>query len=114
MSHTEPTVNDLKGLVIELTRQSKKIAGIIRVIDDLADKANLLALDTALDSARNERQDDQFSSVSRSVEDLASETGRVAEEAGRMIQELQRTVGSLSETASDIETKLSAEANPVR
>jgi methyl-accepting chemotaxis protein len=109
MSHTEPTITDLKSLVTELSRQSKKITGIINMIDDLADKANLLALDTAVDSARNEQQDEQFSSISRNVENLASETGRAAQEAGRMIQELQRTVCSLSNSVSDVETELSTD-----
>jgi methyl-accepting chemotaxis protein len=90
-------MNELKGALTEISGNSKKIAKIIKVIDDIAFQTNILALNAAVEAARAGDAGKGFAVVAEQVKSLAQKSADAAKETADLIE---RAIDSVSQGES--------------
>lgn len=90
-------MNELKVSLDGISANSKKIAKIIKVIDDIAFQTNILALNAAVEAARAGDAGKGFAVVAEQVKGLAQKSAEAARETADLIE---RAIDSVSEGES--------------
>lgn len=80
-------LHDTAAAVSEVDRSSSKITGIIRAVDDIASRANLLALKAVVEAARAGEQGGEFAGVASEAHELAQRSAAAAKEIKGLIDD---------------------------
>ena len=104
IEHIRASVGSLADVVQSLGKRSQDIGSILTIIDDIADRTNLLALNAAILSAQAGVHGRGFAVVAAEIKHLAEKTSLSVKEIGGLIATVrEETSSSVTKAASGLQ-----------
>lgn len=91
-----------KQTIEQLARQSASIANLVQVIDDIASRTNLLALNASIEAARAGEAGKGFAVVAQEVKELATTTTEATEQIATLTKEVADTMDNANERMAEV------------
>jgi methyl-accepting chemotaxis protein len=86
--------NETSAIVSGLAVAAQKIGDVVKLINNIAEQTNLLALNATIEAARAGEAGRGFAVVASEVKSLATQTAKATDEISAQIAEVQGTTGS--------------------
>lgn len=106
INHASHKENDLANRLIQLSHDADQVKEVLRVIGDIADQTNLLALNAAIEAARAGEHGRGFAVV-------ADEVRKLAERTQRSLTETNTTIGIVVQAINDSSDAMNANAEEI-
>ena len=100
-------VDAAAATVAQLTDSSARIGQVSRVINDIAEQTNLLALNATIEAARAGEAGKGFAVVASEVKDLARDTARATDDIGQRIGSIQADTNQVVDAIEQIRQTIS-------
>lgn len=107
---TVETVESSSAIITELSQSIGKISEITKVIKDIADQTNLLALNAAIEAARAGEQGRGFAVVADEVRKLAERTTLSTSDITSMVETIRNKTGSSVRAMEEVKREVEAGA----
>ena len=88
------SAQEADSTISNLTVSAEEVGNIVELIQSIARRTNLLALNASIEAARGGEAGRGFAVVASEVKELAAQTSRATEEVAKKIQKIQNTTGS--------------------
>lgn len=95
------SLDDLKNRISDIEAGGKAIAGLVKVIGDISEQVNMLALNASIEAARAGDYGRGFAVVADEVGKLAGQTGSRSREISASVTTIQRSIQEGSRSAED-------------
>lgn len=99
-------------MVADLLTAAQKVGEITKIIADIAEQTNLLALNATIEAARAGEAGKGFAVVASEVKSLATQTAKATEEIGLQIKEIQETSQTTAGSIGEI-TQIISKVNEI-
>ncbi|WP_020400251.1 methyl-accepting chemotaxis protein [Kordiimonas gwangyangensis] len=99
---TAEAAGQSEKIMLELTNSSSAIGEIVKLINDIAEQTNLLALNATIEAARAGEAGKGFAVVASEVKSLANQTGKATEQISEQIGAVQTQSERASEAMKSI------------
>ena len=99
--------NETSTIVSGLAIAAQKIGDVVKLINNIAEQTNLLALNATIEAARAGEAGRGFAVVASEVKSLATQTAKATDEISAQIAEVQGTTGSAVTVIEDITQTIS-------
>ncbi|MDJ0835962.1 MAG: HAMP domain-containing methyl-accepting chemotaxis protein [Acidobacteriota bacterium] len=99
-------------LMVKLGESAESVGKVVQVIDEIAEKTNLLALNASIEAARAGDAGKGFNVVANEVKDLSKQTAEATQNIVEQIEEMQQNTQTSIEAITEI-TEIINELNSV-
>ena len=103
MSNIKDSVTEMAKRTEVLKKKSRKITGILDLLDDITEQTNLLALNAAIESAKAGEAGKGFAVVADEIRKLADSSRKATKNIGELIEEIQNDT---QDTVTDVEKNI--------
>ncbi|SER65674.1 methyl-accepting chemotaxis protein [Lachnobacterium bovis] len=101
MEAISASMDDMNNVVKTVEESTKRITGIVEMINSIAEQTNLLSLNASIEAARAGDAGRGFAVVASEIGSLANESANSSQEIGKIIGEVMEQIFSLTTKSSE-------------